>query len=162
VALAVAVAAATAPVAAAGAASALMAAAAVAPVPVAALASVPAALAPVPVALATAPVPDPAALRFGDATTIGGALVDAAGSPRAGVLVQLQQDPFPYSGFADLALATTGVDGSYAFTSVRPDRNTRYRVIEPGSAPLSLPRRPSASRSRRAPSCAAASCGRDA
>jgi hypothetical protein len=82
-------------------------------------------------ALVPAPVAVPAALRFGDATTIGGTLVDAAGEPRAGVPAQLQEDLFPYPGFVDVASATTGADGTYAFAGLRPARNARYRVIEP-------------------------------
>ncbi|MEA2221154.1 MAG: hypothetical protein QOJ35_3780 [Solirubrobacteraceae bacterium] len=104
-----------------------------------ALAALALALAPV-LAVAVAQVParpraDPHDLRFGDVTTIGGTLVDAAGAPRAGAAAELQQNPFPYHGFVDAAHATTAGDGSYVFANVRPDRTTRYRVIEPGTPP---------------------------
>jgi hypothetical protein len=77
----------------------------------------------------------PSSLRFGDATTITGILADPVGAPRAGVMAELQPSPFPYHGFVDGAHATTAADGSFAFPNVRPDRNTRYRVIEWGAVP---------------------------
>lgn len=86
-------------------------------------------------AIAQAPtrtVATPASLRFGETTRITGILTDAAGAPRIGAVAQLQHDRFPYRGYVDAAHAITGRDGSFAFDAVRPDRNTRYRVVEPG------------------------------
>jgi hypothetical protein len=81
----------------------------------------------------------PAAIRFHRATTITGVLTDAAGAPRAGALAQLQLNAYPYKGFVDAAHATTAPDGSFAFANVKPDRNARYRVVEPGAAPRAAP-----------------------
>jgi hypothetical protein len=79
----------------------------------------------------TTTVASPAALRFGQRTTISGILVDAAGMARAGALALLRQSPYPYKRFVDVAHTATGRDGSFAFV-LRPDRNTRYRVVEAG------------------------------
>ena len=81
----------------------------------------------------------PDAIRFDRATTITGALTDAAGVPRAGVLAQLQQNPYPYKRYVDIAHTTTAADGSFVFANVKPDRNARYRVIEPGAPPRAVP-----------------------
>jgi hypothetical protein len=84
------------------------------------------------VALApTMTVATPAAIRFHHATRITGALTDE-GVPRAGAVAQLQQNPYPYKGFVDAAHTTTASDGLFVFDNVRPDRNTRFRVVEPG------------------------------
>ncbi len=71
-------------------------------------------------------------LRFGQTTRIAGVLTDGAGTPRIGAVAQLRQNPWPYRRFVDAAHAITGRDGAYAFEAVKPDRNTRYRVVEPG------------------------------
>lgn len=73
----------------------------------------------------------PTALRFAQQTRITGTLTDPAGAPRIGAVAQLQQSPFPYKRFVDAAHVTTGRDGAFAFEHVKPDRNTRYRVVEP-------------------------------
>jgi hypothetical protein len=75
----------------------------------------------------------PSDLRFGHVTRITGMLTDAQGAPRIGVVAQLQQSPYPYRAFVDAAHTTTARDGTYAFENVRPDRNTRYRVVEQGA-----------------------------
>jgi hypothetical protein len=80
--------------------------------------------------------PLPRILSFGTPTTITGTLTDAAGAPRPRALAQLQQNSYPYRGFIDVAHVTTGDEGTYAFADVLPDRNTQYRVIEPGAPPL--------------------------
>jgi len=77
----------------------------------------------------TTPVARPDAIRFGDTTTIAGALTDASGATHAGAVAQLQQSPYPYKGFVDAAHTLVGLDGSFAFAGVKPDRNTRYRVV---------------------------------
>jgi hypothetical protein len=73
----------------------------------------------------------PVALRFDQTTRITGTLTDATGVPRIGALAQLQQSPYPFRRFVDAAHVMTGRDGSFAFEAVKPDRNTRYRVVEP-------------------------------
>jgi hypothetical protein len=86
-------------------------------------------------ATAAAPAPfaaAPTALEFGAETTITGTLIAAGGAPRANAVAQLQQNPYPYRGFVDAARVTSSGDGAFAFEHVRPDRNTRYRVVEAG------------------------------
>ncbi len=50
----------------------------------------------------------------------------------AGAVVRLYVSPFPYPVAKLLRTTTTTADGSYSFT-VHPDRNTRYRVLVPGT-----------------------------
>ena len=86
-------------------------------------------------AVAQAPattVASPTALGWHQTTRITGTLTDPAGAPRIGVLAQLQQSPYPHRRFVDAAHVMTARDGSFAFEAVKPDRNTRYRVVEPG------------------------------
>jgi hypothetical protein len=48
----------------------------------------------------------------------------------------LQSDAYPFGDFATVAHLRSGADGSFNFTGLRPDRNTRMRVIAenaPGS-----------------------------
>ena len=91
------------------------------------------------VALApTTTVATPAAIRFGQATRITGTLTDASGMPHARALAQLQQNPYPYKGFVDAAHVITDANGTFAF-EVRPDRNTRFRVVEPGGPATAVP-----------------------
>jgi hypothetical protein len=86
-------------------------------VPVAAVAQAP-----------TTTVASATALRYNETTTITGTLTDVAGVPRIGAVAQLQQSPYPYRRFVDVAHDVTGRDGSFAFAAVKPDRNTRYRL----------------------------------
>jgi hypothetical protein len=71
-----------------------------------------------------------AQLRFGRSTQITGRLSGVAGGS-GGVALQLEADPYPFRSFREVANATTGADGSYAFR-VAPRRNTRYRVVAAG------------------------------
>jgi hypothetical protein len=65
-------------------------------------------------------------VTFGRSTVISGRL---AGNINVGVVVELQENPFPFSGgFRTTATTTTNARGEYSFT-VRPNRNTRYRVV---------------------------------
>ncbi len=68
-------------------------------------------------------------IRFGESTTVSGALSN--GTASAGQTVELRADPFPYGSYARGPTTTTGPDGSYSFR-VAPDRNTRYRVAFAG------------------------------
>jgi hypothetical protein len=69
---------------------------------------------------------------WGKATTITGSVKGAG----AGVLVDLQSDPFPYSDaeFAKEATVPTDAKGDYRFQP-RPKLNTRYRVVAQTSPP---------------------------
>jgi hypothetical protein len=87
----------------------------------------------------TTTVASPSAIRFNQTTRITGTLTDAGGVPRVGAVAQLQQSPYPYKRFVDAAHVTTAADGSFAFENVKPDRNTRYRVVEPGGPLVTAP-----------------------
>ncbi len=87
----------------------------------------------------TTTVATPSAIRFTQTTRITGTLIDPSGVPRVGAVAQLQQNPYPYKGFVDAAHTTTAADGSFQFEKVKPDRNTRFRVIEPGGPPVVAP-----------------------
>jgi hypothetical protein len=76
--------------------------------------------------------------------TLGGALsvtgrLTSAGQGVAGVPLVLQGNPYPFRGFAPLARATSAEDGGFSFTDMRPDRNTRLRVIGEGSPGVTGP-----------------------
>jgi hypothetical protein len=64
---------------------------------------------------------------WGKSTVVSG---DLKGQDSGGKVVELQQDPFPYSdaGFAPVTTATTAQNGRYSFTAL-PTLNTRYRVV---------------------------------
>jgi hypothetical protein len=71
---------------------------------------------------------------FGQVTVVSGRL--SGTSRNGGQTVQLSSDPFPYGVFAPGPTTLTAPNGNYAFTAVRPDRNTLYRVRETTGAML--------------------------
>lgn len=77
--------------------------------------------------LATSPI------VWGRSTAITGSVRGAA----AGVLVDLQSDPFPYSDseWAKEATAPTDAKGDYRFVPL-PKLNTRYRAVAQASPPV--------------------------
>jgi hypothetical protein len=68
----------------------------------------------------------PAPVVFGSTTTITGQLQSGGNGGRT---VELQANPYPYSGFATVATTTTDTAGHYSFASVKPTVNTRYRTV---------------------------------
>ncbi len=62
---------------------------------------------------------------YGGAVTIFGRLT---GTGSANAAVTLQQAPFPYTRYTNLAGGTTNALGAYSFGGLRPGLNTRYRV----------------------------------
>jgi hypothetical protein len=74
----------------------------------------------------------PGEVTYGGAVTVAGRLTDANQGMSAAEVV-LQADAYPFHGFAALARAATAADGGFTFTGVRPDRNTRLRVVLEGS-----------------------------
>jgi hypothetical protein len=75
----------------------------------------------------------PAELGYGHTVTVGGSV-----GVRASLPVELQLDPYPYRGFTTVATSSSTGDGSYEFADVRPDRNSRVRVVVPAAgAPAS-------------------------
>lgn len=87
----------------------------------------PAAVTPVLSAVAT-----PAELTLGAAMTVTGTLVEAGNAVPAAV-VALQADSYPFRGYATVTRQRTAADGSFSFTGLAPDRNTRLRVVLEGS-----------------------------
>jgi hypothetical protein len=60
---------------------------------------------------------------YGDSITI-------SGQATAAQPVTLQKIPYPFdTDWQQVDTQTAGVDGTYSFTGVKPDRNTRYRVV---------------------------------
>jgi hypothetical protein len=62
---------------------------------------------------------------FGGALTIFGSLT---GTGNANAPLTLQQAPFPYTRYTNLASGRTNAAGAYAFGGIRPGLDTRYRV----------------------------------
>jgi hypothetical protein len=71
-------------------------------------------------------------LTLGEAASVTGRFL-REGQPQAGIPLTLESNPYPYRGFAALAHAATAADGSFSFTGIRPDRNTRLRVLSEGT-----------------------------
>ena len=66
---------------------------------------------------------------YGSAFTVFGTLT---GNAHANVAVTLQQAPFPYTRYTNLAAGRTNAAGAYAFGGLRPGLDTRYRVHAKG------------------------------
>jgi hypothetical protein len=97
-----------------------------------------------PVAPALSAAASPGEVIYGAALTVMGTLEqDGAAAPAAPVA--LQADPYPFRGYATIARQTTGADGSFSFAGVRPDRNTRLRVVLEGSSTTAHPQTPQVS-----------------
>ena len=73
----------------------------------------------------------PGELPYGAAVTVAGAISEQ-GQGVAGVTLALQIDPYPFRGFRTVARVSSGPDGSFSFTGVHPDRNSRVRVLDEG------------------------------
>jgi hypothetical protein len=85
-----------------------------------------------PVAGALSATATPAELTYGAALTVAGSLIEA-GQGVAGAPLALQSDASPFRGFVTVARLSTAPDGSFSFANVRPDRDTRLRVVVEGS-----------------------------
>ena len=79
----------------------------------------------------------PARVTFGRPTTISG---QVTGSGNAGVEVELESNPAPFTGgFKNAGVkATTNATGAYTMT-VTPTVNTRYRVVAKTKPPVTSP-----------------------
>jgi hypothetical protein len=75
----------------------------------------------------------PTSIRFGNATTLSGAVT---GPDHAGVAVTLRADPFPVGAATVVATATTDANGNFQFAGIKPDRHTRYSVRAKTSPPV--------------------------
>jgi hypothetical protein len=77
----------------------------------------------------------PSSIVFGHTTTITG---QVKGSKAAGTSVTLQESPFPYASFKNVATATADSNGKYTFTR-NPLLNTRYQVVAKTGPPVTSP-----------------------
>ena len=77
-------------------------------------------------------VATPAELTLGGATTVTGTLAEA-GNAVPGAVVALQADSYPFRGYATITRQRTAADGSFSFSGIGPDRNTRLRVVLEGA-----------------------------
>jgi hypothetical protein len=97
-----------------------------------------------PSAPAAAPAPElttslaPAELTLGAVLSVTGRLT-SGGQGLPGVPLALQSDSYPFGRFAPLARATSAADGGFSFAGIRPDRNTRLRVVSEGPTAVSGP-----------------------
>ena len=74
-------------------------------------------------------------LYGGKSTKITGHLSGV--NPNSNQQIRLQEDPYPYNGFKNKGTLTrTNGNGDFSFT-VKPDRNTRYRALLPGTTTTS-------------------------
>jgi len=70
--------------------------------------------------------------EFGTPQNVVGRLTGVYGAPLVGRKVVLEARRFPYRGkFKDLATATTGLDGRFAFEEQNFDRNHQIRAFAP-------------------------------
>lgn len=80
----------------------------------------------------------PAQMPLGAQATVAGRL-GAGATGVAGAGVELQAQAYPFTTFAAIAHAVTAGDGSFAFTGLRLDRNTRLRVLREGRPDTASP-----------------------
>jgi hypothetical protein len=80
----------------------------------------------------------PAELTLGAVLSVTGRLT-SGGQGLPGVPLALQSDPYPFRRFAPVVHVTSSADGSFSFPAIRPDRNTRLRVVSEGSTAVSGP-----------------------
>jgi hypothetical protein len=87
---------------------------------------------------ATPPAPELSAslssqeITLGEKISVSGRLA-SAGQGLSGVALTLQSDPYPYVGFTPVAHLASSPGGGFSFLDIRPDRNTRLRVVSEGS-----------------------------
>jgi hypothetical protein len=77
-------------------------------------------------------IANPTELPIGRTLTVSGSIGEARGATLA-----LQASPYPYRSFTTIAHAAGATDGSYTFSGVRPQENTRLRVTLEGSGAVS-------------------------
>jgi hypothetical protein len=80
----------------------------------------------------------PRELTYGAALTVSGGLTNG-GVGLGGAALALQADAYPFRGFLTIARSSTAPDGSFAFASVRLNRNTSLRVVAAGAQDTTSP-----------------------
>ena len=74
----------------------------------------------------------PSELVYGATLSVTGR-VAAVGVGLAGVPLALESTPYPYRHIEIVARVTSAADGSFTFAGIRPDRDSRLRVVDEGS-----------------------------
>jgi hypothetical protein len=74
----------------------------------------------------------PTSVTYGRSVTLSGVL---KGRNHGNKRVALQQNPYPFGGFRDVAVTRTDSKGAYRFV-VKPVRHTRYRTVTPQPATI--------------------------
>ena len=70
----------------------------------------------------------PAELTIGASASIAGNVTES-GIGVTGAPLALQVDGYPFGEYVTVARQSSGVSGGFAFTALKPDRNTRLRVV---------------------------------
>jgi hypothetical protein len=77
-------------------------------------------------------------ITLGETVSVTGRLgADVVAPP--GIALSLQVDPYPYGSFSTIARTVSAQGGGFSFAGLRPDRNTRFRVISGGVPSLASP-----------------------
>jgi len=74
----------------------------------------------------------PSEVVYGATQAVTG-LVAAGGVGIAGVPLALESTPYPYRHIEIVARVSSSADGSFTFAGIRPDRDSRLRVVDEGS-----------------------------
>jgi beta-lactamase class A len=74
----------------------------------------------------------PSEVVYGATLSVTGR-VAAGGVGVTGVPLALESTPYPYRHAKFVARTTSAADGSFTFAGIRPDRNSRLRVVDEGS-----------------------------
>jgi hypothetical protein len=74
----------------------------------------------------------PSELPYGATLSVSGRAA-IGGVGLVGAQLTLQTTPYPYRHTITIARATSAADGGFTFVGVRPDRDSRLRVVEEGS-----------------------------
>ena len=69
----------------------------------------------------------PAEIALGQGVTVSGVLPAPSSAPSTALA--LQADPYPYRGYTTVARTRASPAGAFSFTAVRPDSDTRLRVV---------------------------------
>jgi hypothetical protein len=71
--------------------------------------------------------PSATTIAEGGAISISGG-TSQSGQPLAGAALELQVDAYPFHGYTTIARTASAADGSYNFSALKPDENSRLRV----------------------------------
>ena len=78
---------------------------------------------------AIAATASPPGVTYGETVDVKGD-VTASGAAVSGARLALQANSYPFHGFHTIGVTASDAGGDFAFTGVRPNRNTELRVVE--------------------------------